>query len=48
MIAGNILQPQEQISVSDTLLRFRGDYICSEMIGVLQPEKIGEIYGKTD
>ena len=42
MIAGQILTSQELISDQDDLIVFEGRYLCSEMIGRIRQEKIGE------
>jgi len=48
MIAGKILSQQDSVITQDDLYIFCGSYLCSEMIGRVQPEEIGEEYGKAD
>ena len=45
MIAGQILVKQECMTAGDTHYLFQGNYWCSEMIGRVQAEEIGEHYG---
>ena len=46
MVAGQILQKQHQLSVSDGLYMLESEYLCTEMIGREQREQIGVINGK--
>lgn len=48
MIAGKILNRYNTFSESKGTYCLNGNYICTEMIGRLQPEQIGEIHGKID
>ena len=41
MVAGNILESKESIS-TEACQVLRGSYLCTEMIGRRQPEKMGE------
>lgn len=42
MIAGNILRRTEQTVCADGVYRLEGQYVCTEMIGRVQREQIGE------
>ena len=42
MIAGRILSGQQTFSSSNGICSLKGEYLCSEMIGRVRPEKIGE------
>jgi len=48
MIAGKILSQQDSVSAENDLYVFCGSYLCSEMIGRVQAEEIGDQYGKAD
>lgn len=48
MIAGKILNRYNTFSESKGTYCLNGNYTCTEMIGRLQPEQIGEIDGKID
>ncbi len=48
MVAGSILQKQENLIFSDGVYRLKVDYICAEMISREQREQIGEANGKND
>jgi sporulation protein YqfD len=48
MVAGSIIHKAEQIHESDGLVMLTGSYTCSEDIGIVQEEKIGEHNGKAD
>ena len=47
MIAGSIIHKSEQITEGDGIVTLTGRYICSESIGKILEEKIGEDHGKT-
>lgn len=46
MIAGQILEKQQRLSLSDGLYKLESSCICTEMIGKEQREQIGAINGK--
>ena len=46
MVAGQILQKQQQLTKSEGLYQLYGSYTCTEMIGREQREQIGVINGK--
>lgn len=46
MIAGSIQKKTQQITAEDYVYRLNGKYICTEMIGREQQEKIGDTNGK--
>jgi len=48
MTAGQILFKEENLAPEQDLYRFRGSYICTEMIGREQLEQIGDINGKSN
>ena len=48
MIAGQILQKTESVSLSDGVYRLTGSYICTEMICREKWVQIGDTHGKTD
>lgn len=48
MVAGQILDPQENVSVEDGILILRGQYACLEMIGQLREEEIVKPNGTND
>lgn len=48
MVAGSVLQRNEQVEEADGLTILTGSYVCLESIGRFQEEKIGEQNGKTD
>ena len=48
MVAGQILGGDQSILRSGDVLRLRGSYVCTEAIGIVKPEQIGEANGKTD
>ena len=48
MIAGKILDKHISMVEGDGFYHFRGEYICTEMLGRVKKEEMGEYYGKTD
>ena len=42
MVAGNILSKDETVSLEGETYLLRGEYVCTEMIGKVQREQIGE------
>ena len=48
MIAGNVLDKRISMAEGDGFYHFRGEYLCTEMLGRVKREEIGEHYGKTD
>ena len=48
MIAGQILHESHTVSRSGDVFQLRGSYVCTEMIGKVKPEQIGDTNGKTD
>ena len=42
MVAGTIINGTESFAVSDEMICMTGEYVCTEMIGMVQPEQIGE------
>ncbi len=46
MVAGSILSRDEALSESDGIYRLEGEYVCTEMIGRVQREQIGEYHGE--
>lgn len=48
MIAGQIMGRAEFFDTSDGVYCLTGEYACTEMIGRVQTEQIGEYHGKTD
>lgn len=46
MIAGQILQKKQQLSMTENIYQLKSSYICSEMIGQEQREQIGDHNGK--
>ena len=42
MIAGNILKRTESFAAYDNRICMTGEYVCTEMIGIVQQEQIGE------
>ena len=48
LVAGEILESILTAEYEPGLFHLRSEYSCREMIGTVQPEKIGEHYGKTD
>lgn len=48
MIAGEILQETHAYTVASGCCSMTGSYICTEMIGRVRQEMIGEIYGETN
>ncbi len=46
MIAGEITRAEQVFSRKDSLLYLNGQYICTEMIGMVKAEQIGEYNGK--
>ena len=42
MVAGRILQKQEAVTLLDGVYLLEGEYVCTEMIGKVQREQIGE------
>ena len=48
MIAGQIQSETQVISRSGDILRLTGSYVCTEAIGKVKPEQIGETNGKTN
>lgn len=46
MIAGQILEQEEQVTLAEGIYRLTGTYVCSEMIGRVQQEQIGDQNGK--
>lgn len=48
MVDGTIENHLETVTALDGLTRLTGEYVCTEMIGKVQQEQIGELHGKTD
>ncbi len=48
MIAGQILSSETELSVYDSWVQLTGEYVCSEMIGRLRQERIGEYHGESN
>ncbi len=48
MIAGVILQKVESVAAQQQTYVLEGSYACTEMIGRVRPEEIGEYHGKND
>lgn len=48
MVAGNIVSSLESASASDGTLQLEADHVCTEMIGRVRQEQIGEENGKSD
>ena len=48
MVAGSIMEAQEQTNSGSGIHCMRGTYNCIEMIGREQGEQIGDFHGKTD
>lgn len=48
MVAGAVLDRRETVMAEDGLLRLTGEYVCTEMIGMVQREQIGDTHGKSD
>lgn len=46
MVAGEILSKKQLFSAEGTLYRLEGEYVCTEMIGKVQREQIGEYHGE--
>ncbi len=46
MIAGQILSRNQQFQADASLLKLSGSYICTEMIGRVKLEQIGELHGE--
>lgn len=42
MVSGQILSKTEVVAMQEGVYRMKGDYVCTEMIGKVQREKIGE------
>ena len=42
MVAGRILEKEETVSLLDGVYLLEGEYVCTEMIGRVQREQIGE------
>ena len=47
-VAGTILRENVAFSQEGALCILKGKYLCSEMIGRVITEEIGELHGKTD
>ena len=48
MVAGNLISSSENMDISEGLIQMNGEYTCTEMIGKVQREQIGEDNGKND
>ena len=48
MVAGTIIHAVEVCTLQDEVLVLKGSYLCEEMIGRAQKEKIGEYYGENN
>lgn len=48
MVAGQIQSGTQTITHSEDTLRLNGSYICTESIGKVKPEQIGETDDKTN
>lgn len=48
MVSGTVLNHQETITTAQGLIRLTGEYVCTEMIGRVRQEQIGDLYGKTN
>lgn len=48
MVAGSIQASEIQITRNDSCFLLTGEYVCTEMIGRLQQEQIGEYNGESD
>ncbi len=48
MVGGTIRQESHKIQTTENTMLLAGEYVCVELIGKMQREKIGEINGQTD
>ena len=48
MVAGQIQSSVQSVLRSGGVLRLSGSYVCTESIGKVKPEQIGETNGKTN
>lgn len=48
MVAGTIVNHRETVTEADGLIRLTGEYVCTEMIGRVRQEQMGDLYGKTN
>lgn len=48
MVAGNVVMPQETFRTEDGVFLLEGSYICTEMIGRVRQEQIGEYNGENN
>ena len=48
MVSGQILSSMEEIQHSGDKLLYKGRYVCTESIGKVKQEQIGESNGKTN
>jgi len=47
MIGGSVLSRDSRVIFQDDHYRLTGEFVCTEMIGIRQAEKIGEVNGKS-
>lgn len=47
MIGGSVLSQNVRVRFAEDAYRLAGEYVCAEMIGTWQAEKIGEVNGKS-
>lgn len=48
MVAGQIHSGTQSVLRSGDVFRLSGSYVCTEAIGIVKPEQIGEANGKTN
>lgn len=48
MVAGHIQSSAQSVLRSGGVVRLSGSYVCTESIGKVKPEQIGETNGKTN
>lgn len=47
MVGGTVLSQNSRVTVLEDHYRLAGEYVCAEMIGSRQAQKIGEVHGKS-
>lgn len=48
MVSGTIANYRESVTAADGVIRLTGEYVCTEMIGRVRQEQMGDLYGKTN
>ena len=48
MVSGTVTKKAETLTQTESFWMLAGEYACTEEIGIIQDEKIGDFHGKAD